>query len=49
MIDVIGELFKRYYNLLTASSYVMLEPVIQHDWLAAFRVPWMGSGYTPDD
>jgi hypothetical protein len=41
-IDVIGSLFKKYYNLLTASSFVMLVPVIQHDWLAAFRVAWMG-------
>jgi len=37
------------YNLLTASFYVQLEPVIQHDWLAAFRVPWMAAGYTGDD
>jgi hypothetical protein len=40
-IDVIGDLFKRYYNLLTASSFVMLEPVIQHDWEAIFREPWI--------
>lgn len=49
VIDVIGDLFKKYYNLLTASSYVFLVPVIQHDWLAAFRVPWMPPSYTPDD
>jgi hypothetical protein len=40
-IDAIGELFKKYYNLLTASSFAFLEPVIQHDWMAVFRVPWM--------
>jgi len=40
-IDVIGELFQRYYSLMTASSMVFLEPVIQHDWLAPFRVPWI--------
>lgn len=44
VIDVIGELFKKYYNLLTASSYAFLVPVIQHDWLAAFRVPWIPEG-----
>jgi hypothetical protein len=49
VIDVIGDLFKKYYNLLTASSYVFLEPVIQHDWLAPFRVPWMKPGYEPED
>jgi hypothetical protein len=27
VIDVIGELFKKYYNLLTASSYVLPVPV----------------------
>jgi hypothetical protein len=40
-VDVIGDLFKRYYNLLTASSYLDLVPVIQDDWLAVFRVPWI--------
>jgi hypothetical protein len=40
-IDSIGYLFKKYYNLLTASSYVTLEPKIQHNWKAAFRVAWM--------
>jgi len=39
-IDVIGDLFRKYYNLLTAASYVMLVPVIQHDWMAIFREPW---------
>jgi hypothetical protein len=49
VIDVIGNLFKKYYNLLTASSYVFLVPVIQNVWLAAFRVPWMPADYMPDD
>jgi len=40
-IEVMGDMFKKYYLLLTASSFVMLVPVIQHDWKAAFRVPWM--------
>jgi hypothetical protein len=43
-IDVIGHLFKKYYNLFTATSYVFLEPVIQSDWKAVFRVPWMRPG-----
>lgn len=49
VVDVIGELFKKYFNLLTASSYAFLVPVLQHDWLAAFRVPWMKPGTEPDD
>ena len=48
-IDVIGNLFKKYYNLLTASSYVFLVPVIQHDWMAVFREPWMRDGSVPQD
>jgi hypothetical protein len=40
-IDVIGDLFKKYYNLLTADSMAFLEPVIQHDWTAVFREPWI--------
>jgi hypothetical protein len=32
-IDVIGEVFSRYYPLFTAASMVILEHVIQHDWL----------------
>jgi hypothetical protein len=38
---VIGDLFQRYYSLITASSMAFMEPVIQHDWLAPFRVPWI--------
>ena len=40
-IDVIRDLFKRYYNLLTASSYGSLVPLIQHNWKAVFREPWL--------
>ena len=39
-VDVIGHLFKKYYNLLTASSYIDLVPVVQSDWTAVFRTPW---------
>jgi hypothetical protein len=39
-IDVIGEVYQRYYTLLTASSMLDLVPVIQHDWTAIFRRPW---------
>jgi len=42
-VDVIGEQYQRYYNLLTASSWAFLTPVIQHDWQAVFREPWMRS------
>ena len=47
-IDVIGDLFKKYWNLLTAGSYVQLEPAIQHNWKAAFQVPWMRAD-APDE
>jgi hypothetical protein len=40
-IDTIGKLFQKYANLLTASSWPILVPAIQHDWLAPFRVPWI--------
>jgi hypothetical protein len=40
-IDTIGELFKKYALLFTASGWVTLEPVPQNDWLAVFRVPWI--------
>jgi hypothetical protein len=43
-IDVVGDLFKRYYSLLTASSFGSLVPVIQHDWKAVFREPWLRVG-----
>jgi hypothetical protein len=40
-IDLIGEIFTRYASLLTASGWALLEPAIQHDWLAPFRQPWI--------
>lgn len=43
-IDVVGDLFKKYYNLLTASSYGTLVPAIQHNWKAVFREPWLLPG-----
>jgi hypothetical protein len=42
-IDVIGELFGKYGNLLTAASWVTVVPVMQHDWQAIFRQPWLRS------
>jgi hypothetical protein len=40
-IDVIGEIFKKYALLFTASSWATLEPVAQHDWLAIFQQAWI--------
>jgi hypothetical protein len=40
-IDLIGDLFKKYGNLLTAAAWVDLTPALQHDWEAVFRVPWI--------
>jgi len=47
-IDVIGDLHKKYWNLLTAGSYVQLEAAIQHNWKAAFQVSRMRAD-APDD
>jgi hypothetical protein len=38
-IDVIGEVFTRYYSRFEAAGMVTLEPQIEHDWLAPFREP----------
>lgn len=40
-IDVIGRLFERYTNLLTASVVTDLVPQIQEPWLHVFEVPWI--------
>lgn len=41
-IDLINRLLTKYANLLTASTWVMLdEPAIQHNWKAIFTQPWM--------
>jgi hypothetical protein len=40
-VDTIGDLFRKYALLLTASSWVTLEPVPKHDWLAVFRQAWI--------
>ena len=42
-IEHIGGVFNRYHVLLTAESFTELEPVIQDDWMAVFRVPWIKS------
>jgi hypothetical protein len=39
-IDVVGEMFKRYVLLLTASGYAQLVPVAQERWEAVFDEPW---------
>jgi hypothetical protein len=40
-IDQIGELVKKYASLLQATVLAELEPVIQYDWKAPFRQPWI--------
>jgi hypothetical protein len=44
-IDSIGEIFRRYYNLLTAASMLQLEPTVLWDWMAVFRQAWMPAGW----
>ena len=40
-IDALGQLFRKYAHVLTAGSYVTLEPVIQGNWKQLFREPWL--------
>ncbi|MFN8113184.1 MAG: hypothetical protein U0R51_08285 [Solirubrobacterales bacterium] len=40
-IDVAGDLYKKYYGLFTASTLVDVTPIVQHDWRAPFRMPWI--------
>ncbi len=42
-IDLVGHLFKKYANLLTASTWTTLEPAIQDDWQAIFRYAWLSN------
>ena len=44
-IDLLGDLYAKYGNLLTASVYPMLVPKIQHNWLAVFQQGWMPPGW----
>jgi hypothetical protein len=50
-IDVIGDLFKKYFNPLTASSMVQLAPIMPMNWMAVFAQPWMtppqSAAYSP--
>ncbi len=47
-IDVLGKLFRRYYALFTAADMYTLEPIIQHDWKAIFRVQWLPDRVMPE-
>jgi hypothetical protein len=40
-IDSIGEIFKKYAVTLTGGWWDTLEPIIDGDWRAIFRVPWL--------
>lgn len=43
-IDEIGRLVTKYASLLKATILIELGPVIQHDWKAPFRQPWIPEG-----
>ena len=45
-MDVLAELFYRYYTLLTGTTLATLTPILQHDMFGVFRQPWMREGYT---
>lgn len=38
-IDVVGEMYKRYFLLIDGASLLEVAPVIQHDWKAPLRRP----------
>jgi hypothetical protein len=42
-VDLVGDYFKKYSLLLRNSGYADLTPVLQHDWEAIFRLPWIES------
>lgn len=46
-LDTFGGLFRRYYGLFTASTLPTLTPILQHDFFAVFKQPWMRKGYQP--
>lgn len=43
-VGVIGDLFRRYHLLLTAADMPFLVPVLQPDWMAPLRQPWIPPG-----
>jgi hypothetical protein len=40
-IEMVGDLFRKYFLLLTGDSYTKLAPTPQHNWEAIFEVPWI--------
>jgi hypothetical protein len=40
-IDAVGAAFDKCSGILLAASWATLEPVMQTDWRAVFRVPWI--------
>lgn len=40
-VDLLGEMLKKYYLLITGGYLARVQPVIQEDWRAPFRQPWL--------
>lgn len=40
-IDVLFDLFIKYYLILTATALASVEPVPQYDLLGPYRIPWI--------
>ncbi len=40
-IDLLGDVFQKYFAMLTAASHTQLEPAFQEDWTAPLRTPWL--------
>jgi hypothetical protein len=45
-VDQIGDLFRRYGQLLTAADYA-LHPILQNQWFSIFKQPWLRPGASP--
>ena len=40
-VDIIGDIFNKYYTLIRCGSYIQLHSEIIGNWKAIFRVPWI--------
>jgi hypothetical protein len=40
-LDVLDQMFKKYYLYVTADGIESTVPIIQHDWLAVFEQAWL--------
>jgi hypothetical protein len=48
-LDTLGDVFKRYYRLLTGDQLAQLTPAMGRTWTQAFEFPWATQGFMPPD